>query len=100
MSSLITLPTMVSIVSLSYLEHENTVCTFVGSVSLSIDSVIHPVNVPVPSIELGTGKSKTLSTNTISVFLKPAWSIWREVEDVNRNMQWDKYLHMKKRMGY
>lgn len=100
MSSLITLPTMGSIVFLSYSERESTVCIFVGSVSLSIDSVIHPVNVPVPSIELGTGKSKTLSTNTISVLLKPTWSIWGEVEDVNRKMQWDKHLHMKKRMGY
>lgn len=73
---------------------------FVGSVPLSLHSVIHSVSVPVPTMEPGTGESTTLSTNTVPVLMQLTFIVWGEVEDVNRNMQWGICLNMEKRMGY
>lgn len=74
-----------------YLETKSIVCAFVGSVSLSIYSVRHSIDILVAGIELGTGESMTPSTDMNPVLMKLTFTL------LNRNMPLDIHLNMERR---
>lgn len=61
---------------------KSLVCAFVGSISLNIYSIIHSINVPVPGIEPGTGKSMEPNTDMIPGTMELTFTIRGEVEDI------------------